>query len=82
MDQLPAILGALATIIAAVGSLELLRRGRTKAAEDRAKLAEADAFRRLILLRRILLWLMDRKPDPLDPVLAKITTDVERETTR
>jgi hypothetical protein len=81
VDQLPAILGALATVIAAIGSLELLRRGRTKAAEDRAKLAEADAFRRLVLLRRILLWLMDRKPDP-DPVLAKITTDVERETTQ
>ena len=81
MDQLPAVLAALGTLIAALGSLELLRRGKVKAAEDRAKLAETDAFRRLLLIRRIVLWLLDL-PMTADPVRARITADAEKETTQ
>lgn len=80
MDQLPAILIALASLITALGSVELLRRGKTKAAEDRARVAETDAFRRLLLIRRIVLWLLDL-PMTDDPVRAKITADAEKETT-
>lgn len=70
MDQLGPILVGAAALVTAAGSLELRRRGR-------AKVAEADAFRRLVLLRRVLLWLLnpDRADDP------KLIDDITRETT-
>lgn len=89
MDQLPALLASLAAVIAAGGGLELRHRGRTKElvedrkeAEARAEAhglrlatAEADAFRRMSMLRRVRILMIDNgmTDEPL-------CTEIERET--
>jgi len=80
VDQIPAILAALATLLTAAGSLALLRRGKTAAANERAVKAEAASFRRLLMLRRFALWVTGRNTDD-DPILARLAADVEKETT-
>ena len=91
MDQLPAILAALVPILAAIAGLELRHRGRTKEliedrrdAETRAdhimdQLQESDAkaFRRLLLLRRVLLLL----PGRAGADITDIRKAIEKETT-
>ena len=92
MDQLPAILTALVPILAAIAGIELRHRGRIKElvedrknAEDRADgfesrlaRAQADAFRRVLLLRRVLLKMIDRHVID-DPDLADLRHDIEKE---
>ena len=92
MDQLPAILAALVPILAAIAGIELRHRGRTKELiedrrdaetrargfEDRLEVSDAKAFRRLLLLRRILLVLPSRRSDPN---IAEIRFEIEKETT-
>ena len=92
MDQLPAVLAGLVPILAAIAGLELRHRGRTKELvedrreaetrargfEDRLEIEAAKAYRRLLLLRRILLMLPTRRGDP---ELADIRTEIQKETT-
>ena len=91
MDQLPAILAAFVPILAAIAGLELRHRGRTKELiedrrdaetrargfEDRLEVSDAKAFRRLLLLRRILLLLPSRHGNP---DIAEIRFEIEKET--
>ena len=95
MEQLPAILAALAALVpalVAIAGLELRHRGRAqeliqdrKDAESRADgfetrltRVEADAFRRVMLLRRVLLKMIDRHVID-DPDLAILRADIEKE---
>ena len=95
MEQLPAVLAALAALVpalVAIAGLELRHRGRAqeliqdrKAAEARADgfetrltRVEADAFRRVMLLRRVLLKMIDRHVID-DPDLAVLRRDIEKE---
>ena len=92
MEQLPAVLAALVPILAAIAGLELRHRGRTKELiedrrdaenrahgfEDRLEVEAAKAFRRLLLLRRILLILPSRGGAPN---IVEIRSDIEKETT-
>ena len=87
-----AAFAAFVPALVAFAGLELRHRGRAqeliadrKAAEDRAdgfeaRLArvEADAFRRVLLLRRVLLKMIDRHVID-DPDLATIRRDIEKE---
>jgi len=89
VDRLSQFLLALAPVLAAIGGLELRHRGRAKElvedrrdaearADDRGlrlAAAEADAFRRLSLLRRVQILMIDSGVGQ-DPLLHEI----ERET--
>ena len=87
-----AAFAALVPALVAIAGLELRHRGRAqeliadrKAAEDRAdgfearlERVEADAFRRVLLLRRVLLKMIDRHVID-DPDLATLRRDIEKE---
>lgn len=81
MDQLAQILTALAAVLAASSGLIFHNRGRNKELGDRAKIAEADAYRRLLLLRKIGIS-MSARGVHTNPEVADLYKEIDQETTQ
>lgn len=92
--QIAGTLAALIPVITALAALEVQHRGRAKelvedrriaearadAMQVRAEVAETTSFRRLTLIRRVMLRLLARDV-PVDPEMDAIRVLMEKETT-
>lgn len=78
MEQVAPILTAAALLVTALGGLSLRKSAREKETGERANAAEKAAYRRLLLLRRMQVWLVER--GIFDSMPDGLRDDLETET--